>query len=331
MKAFIETQIPEKFSGVIQIEKENNSFFHKAYGYRDYYNKIENTLETKFPTASAGKAFIAVAILKLIEERKITLSSTLADIFTREFNQIDTSITVKELLTHTSGIPDYFDEDISEDYSQLWKDLPNYSIRKNEDIYPLFIEKPMMFTRGEKFKYNNTGFVILASIIEEITGMAFDVYLSDVIFSVAKMENTGYFELDCLPQNTANAYIFDKEKQRYYSNIYSVDTKGTGAGGCFTTTGDIALFWRVLESGLLISKDSVKEMMRPQTDKTNQYGLGMWLIPKEDDYYIPYFQGSDPGVSFITSYDIRKSLIVTLVSNFEDNVWKIRSKIYPKI
>ena len=116
-------------------------------------------------------------------------------------------MTVEQLLNHTSGVPDYFDESVMEEYEDLWVDLPNYKIRRNNDLLPLFITRPMMYPKGERFQYNNSGYVLLAAIIEKVTGKYFDEYLKESVFDVSGMESTGYFEFDRLPGKCANSYI----------------------------------------------------------------------------------------------------------------------------
>lgn len=105
----------------------------EAYGYSDLSNEISNTLETKFATASAGKVFVAVGILQLIEKGKLSLHSTIGELIDIDWHDIDKNITVRELLNHTSGIPDYFDESIMEEYAELWEEYPNYKIRESID------------------------------------------------------------------------------------------------------------------------------------------------------------------------------------------------------
>jgi len=207
----------------------------------------------------------------------------------------------------------------------LWTDFPNYKIRTSADLIPLFIDKPMMYTPGEKFQYNNTGFVVLGLIIEEITKKPFDKYLDEEVFQPLGMTNTGYYELDRLPAKCANAYIYDETHGDYRTNIFSVDVKGTGAGGAFTTIPDVEKFWKGLLSCQLLSEKTVKEMMSPQV-AAKCYGYGFWLDKKEDGFIV-HFEGCDPGVSFYSAYDREKDLMITLVSNFGDNVWKLYEKI----
>ncbi|MBK1810820.1 beta-lactamase family protein [Clostridium sp. YIM B02505] len=320
--------VDKDFSGCISIVKNRRDIFLKSYGYADLPNKIPNKVDTKFATASAGKAFVAVGILQLIEAGNLSFDDNIGSLLDFDLKYIDKNITVKQLLCHTSGIPDYFDESIMSEYDELWKDYPNYKIRKSSDLIPLFINKPMMYTPGERFQYNNTGFVVLGLIIEKITGQLFDEYLKEKVFEPCGMSDTGYYELDRLPENCANSYIYDKNSEEYYTNIYSIDVKGTGAGGAFTTVLDINKFWLNLLSGKLISKEMLEQMLSVQSSSNTQYyGYGLWLNKVEDDTYIPYFQGCDPGVSFISSYDTAHDISITAVSNFGCNVWKLRRDI----
>lgn len=253
------------FRGNIYIIKDNEVLYENATGYADLVNEVQNSLETKFASASAGKVFVAVAILQLIEQEKVHFEDTLGTLFDIDLGQIDKDVTVRQLLAHTSGVPDYFDESVMEEYEDLWKDYPNYKIRHNDDLFPLFIDKPMMYPKGEKFQYNNSGYVLLAGIIEKVTDMHFDEYLQKNVFDVCDMTSTGYYELDRLPAKCASNYIWCEDTNSYRTNIFSVDVKGTGAGGAFITVKDIANFWSGLISGKLLSKAMVEQMLAKQS------------------------------------------------------------------
>jgi len=315
--------IPGNFSGIVSLLYEGKPLYKKAFGFADMPNRTPNELNTKFATASAGKAFVAAGIMKLVQDGKLSLETCIGEVLDFDLREIDSSITVRQLLNHTSGIPDYFDEAVMDDYADLFKDYPNYRIRSSRDLLPLFIDKPMMYPNGEKFKYNNTGYVVLGLIIENITGEPFDAYLDSEIFRPLKMTGTGYFELDRLPAKCANSYVFDERTKQYYSNIYSVDVKGSGAGGAFTTVSDIEGFWHGLAGGKVILQGAFASMISPQT-QNGEYGFGFWLN-KESRF--PYFQGSDPGVSFISSFDAERDLIITIASNLGQNVWRLHKDI----
>lgn len=323
-----ENIVKKDFSGCIPVIINGTMLFQKSYGYADLPNKIYNELNTKFATASAGKVFVAVGILQLIEKGELKFDDNIGMLLDFDLKAIDKRITVKQLLCHTSGIPDYFDESTMSEYDELWKDYPNYKIRTSSDLIPLFIDKPMMYPAGERFQYNNTGFVVLGLIIEKVAGQLFDVYLQKNVFEPCGMFDTGYYELDRLPEKCANSYIYDKQHKEYYTNIYSVDAKGTGAGGAFTTIIDINKFWANLLGGKLISHRMLEQMLSVHSNNELEcYGYGIWLEKTKNKTYIPYFQGCDPGVSFISSYITTGKISITAVSNFGCNVWDLRRNI----
>lgn len=333
----IKDLIDSDFKGNIYIVKNGEVVCESVTGFADLANEIPNTIETKFASASAGKVFVAVAILQLIEQGHIKFDDTLGKLLDIDLHSIDPDVTVKQLLNHTSGVPDYFDETVMKEYEELWMDYPNYKIRHNNDLFPLFINKPMMYEKGERFQYNNSGYVLLASIIEKVTGMYFDDYLKKNIFDVCDMKSTGYYAFDRLPARCANSYIYCSDTNDFRTNIYSTDVKGTGAGGAFITVKDMVNFWTNLTNGNLISNELVSEMLSKQSGdgddaEEGYYGYGVWIIdnPKGTDY--AYIQGFDPGVSFISEYNADKNIISVMVSNYQNNVWqemrKVRKNLY---
>ena len=138
--------------------------------------------------------------------------------------------------------------------------------------------------------------------------------------------------MDKLPAKCANNYIYCTDTNDYRTNIFSVDAKGTGAGGAFITVKDIILFWTNLLNGNLISNELLSEMFRKQSGdgidpEEGYYGYGVWIIDNPFGKDLIYFQGYDLGVSFISEYNPNNNMISVLVSNYGDNVWKEMRKI----
>ena len=325
------------FRGNAYIVKDSEVLLNYSGGFADLANEIPNTIDTRFACASMGKTFVAVGILQLIEAGKLEFEDTIGAILDFDLKNIDPLVTVRQLLNHTSGVPDYFDESVMDDYEALWTDYPNYRIRQNKDMLPLFIDKPMMYGRGEKFQYNNSGYVLLAAIIEKISGMDFDVYLKQNVFDRCGMSSTGYFAFDKLPARCANSYIYCPDTDDYRTNIYSVGARGTGDGGAFVTVGDILKFWNGLIGHELLSEEMVSQMFSKQSGdgkdpEEGYYGYGVWIIdnPQGQDYV--YMQGCDDGVSAISEYNPNNGMITIMLSNYGDNVWaqmrKIREEMY---
>ena len=330
-------EMDKDFRGVAYIVRNDEVLCDYCGGFADLANEIPNTADTKFASASMGKTFVSAGILQLIENGKLNFIDTLGDIFESELNGIDPDVTVEQLLTHTSGVPDYFDESVMDDYEALWTDYPNYKIRHNDDMFPLFMGKPMMYRRGERFQYNNTGYILLAGIIERIAKTDFDKYLKQKVFDVCGMSSTGYFELDRLPAKCANSYIRCSDSDDYRTNIYSVGAKGTGDGGAFVTAGDIVKFWKGLIGHKLLSEKMVSAMFSKQSGdgkdpEEGYYGYGVWIIDNPDGQDYVYMQGIDDGVSAISEYNPNNGMITVMLSNYGDNVWsrmrKVRKEMY---
>ena len=123
------------------IVQNDNVLCESVTGFADLANEVPNSIDTKFASASAGKIFVAVGILQLIEQGKIKFQDTLEKLLPIDLHSIDGDVTVEQLLNHTSGVPDYFDETVMDEYEELWVDYPNYKVRCNSDLLPLFIDK----------------------------------------------------------------------------------------------------------------------------------------------------------------------------------------------
>jgi CubicO group peptidase (beta-lactamase class C family) len=168
LNASIEEQA---FSGVISIRQKGHVLYARAAGYADRSNKIKNLLETRFGIASGTKFFTALAIGKLIEAQKLSFSTLLKDCITLDFPRYSQEITIRHLLTHTSGIPDYYDEDKIEDFDNFTLSIPWYALRGPKDYLAVFPKEAMKFAPGERFSYSNGGYILLGVVIEELTGM----------------------------------------------------------------------------------------------------------------------------------------------------------------
>jgi CubicO group peptidase (beta-lactamase class C family) len=175
--------ISKDFNGVVFIKKNQEILLKRGFGFRMLPDEIPNEVDTKFASASASKVFVAMGILQLIEKGLIKLDTSLGEVLPRDWKKIDSGLTIQQLLTHTSGIPDYFDESEMDSVAELFENRPSYNFRTPMDMVPLFLDKEMMYRPGERFQYNNTAFVVLALIIEEVAKMPFDAYLKKRYFN----------------------------------------------------------------------------------------------------------------------------------------------------
>ncbi|MDZ5035194.1 serine hydrolase domain-containing protein, partial [Clostridium perfringens] len=137
---------------------------------------------------------------------------------------------------HTSGLPDYFYEDFTE------ITIPKYMLKEPKDFLPSMIMQKSIFKPGEKYQYNNGGYVILAYIVEKVSGMRFIDFVKEHIFDVLEMNSSGYFSMDMLPKNCAYGYE-ENSDGTLKTNIFSIPIIGGGDGGVFVTANDISKLW----------------------------------------------------------------------------------------
>lgn len=318
----------QNFSGVVFVQEKGNIVFQSGFGYANKSELIKNTIDTRFGIASGCKLFTSIAICQLVEKGIISFDTCLKDCVDIAFPNFDPNITVRHLLTHSSGIPDYFDEEVMDDFSELWKNRPMYHIRGPKDFLPMFQDGNMEFTPGEKFKYNNAGFIVLGLIIEKNTGMKFTEYVQKNIFETCGMTDSGYFRLDQLPKGTACGYIKD-ESGNWRTNIYSLPIIGGPDGGAFTTAKDLSKLWEGIFDYKVLSKESTDEMLKPhiQVNGSFYYGYGIWMISEENDIFKYYVMGEDPGVSMMSSVYSKRNAQVTILGNTEFGTWDIAREI----
>jgi CubicO group peptidase (beta-lactamase class C family) len=321
----------DPFSGVIFVQQGDAQVFAQGYGFANRAEQIPNRVNTRFGIASGCKVFTGVAICQLVEAGKLSFDTPLADCLDIDFPHFDPDITVGQILTHSSGIPDYFDEEIMEDeeYELLWHERPMYLMRSPRDMRPLFQNEPMKFAPGTRFSYSNAGFIVLGLIVEQQSGMPFTEYVTQHIFAPAGMDDSGYFALDQLPPRTASGYILEDDGQ-WRTNIYSIPVIGGPDGGAFTTAPDMAKFWDALLGHRLLSAELTATMLTPHIatgddDETPEryYGYGIWITKSDGRLRSYYAIGGDPGVAFISEYFVAEALLVTILSNTENALWEI--------
>jgi CubicO group peptidase (beta-lactamase class C family) len=316
------------FTGVVSIYDNKNNVYSEAFGYADIAGKRKNNIKTKFAIASGTKFFTALGIGALIDAGKLSLDSTVNDIFHRDFMYIDSKATIAQLLTHSSGIYDYYDEDWNIDSEQFSVDIPWYKLETPSDYLPLFENKKPKYLRGGRFSYSNGGFILLGVIIEHITGQLYRDYINERVFSPAGMADSGYYAFNRLPENTACGY----KKSRngiHETNIYNLPVRGGSDGGAYTTAGDLFKFWEAVFNNKILSKKLTKAFLTPHVivDEPVEYGYGIYIskYSGNDMYFIV---GGDAGVGFDSRYIPEKDLQITIISNTTDGEEKIRDVIY---
>jgi len=325
IEAAMVTQAEESgFSGVVWIRQSNAMLCARAFGYANRADRIANTIDTRFQMASGSKTFTAVAVCQLVERGCFNFDSPLSDCLDIEFPHFNPGITIHHLLTHTSGIPDYFDEEWMDDFEALWLKRPCYSMRGPKDFLPMFQSEPMKLPPGERFSYSNAGFIVLGLLIEQWSGTSFADYVCQNVLERAGMADSGYFAADRLPGRTALSYIVEEDSWR--TNIYAVPIIGQPDGGAYTTAPDMARFWDALTEGRLLEPTFAEKMLTAHASVKNKddnlyYGYGTWIRKHRNTLERFCALGCDPGVTFISAVFPEKDLLATVIGNSDDAGW----------
>ncbi len=317
------------FSGVVSITKGDESLFQEAYGFADRSNGIANQVNTRFGTASGTKFFTALGIGRLIDSGEFSLDSHLSELVSCEFPNFDPNISVQQLLTHTSGVFDYYDEEIVEDFDHFYVDIPWYRLTTPSDYLPLFQNEAMKFNPGERFSYSNSGYILLGIIIEEISHFLYRDFIQEEVFQACGMTDSGFFALNQLPGRTALGYI-DDEDGTWKTNVYNLPIIGASDGGAYTTAADMNCLWHTFVNGRLLSPRLTSAFQEPHfwvIKEQISYGLGLYLWNKFSTPAL-FIAGSDAGVGFDSLYWPDHDLTITILANKTDGEVMIRDAIY---
>jgi CubicO group peptidase (beta-lactamase class C family) len=321
----------DPLSGVIHLTRGDKVLFERASGSAIKSHSIPNTINTRFQTASGSKIFTSVAICQLVERGKLEFDSLLGEVIDERFPNFDPNITIHQLLMHSSGITSYFEEDINPDYEALWRDVPMYKIRKPRDFLPLFQTKAMKFAPGERFDYNDGGYILLGVVIERVTGMSFSEYIQANVFRPAGMTDSGYFTTDQLPERTAYAYI-KNEDGGWRTNFFAVPIVGAPDGGAYTTAPDMLRFWKALAGSEILSSETTSLLLDPHIKATpgepgTHYGYGVWIDMHNAAVRAYSVVGFDPGVTMQSAFYPSEGIVLTVLSNTGNAVWRLCGEI----
>ncbi|MCP4141957.1 MAG: beta-lactamase family protein [Chloroflexi bacterium] len=310
-----------ELSGVVSVTEGVEILYQKAFGYRDMPNKTQNQIDTKFGIASGTKLFTALGIGALIGQGELALDTKVSEIDASFCSFIDPDATILNLLTHTSGIFDYYDEEVIEDFDNFYVDIPWYNLHTPLDYLPLFTDQKMKFAPNARFSYSNGGFVFLGILIELITKMHYRDFIYDEVLKPAGMLNSGFFATNELPANTANGYQKDSQK----TNIFNLPIRGAGDGGMYTTALDMQAFWSSYMSFDILKKELTENFLETQHhfDEVVGYGCGIYKYLDNSCYLVI---GSDAGVGFTSHHYPKSSLTISVLSNRTDGETGIRQK-----
>jgi CubicO group peptidase (beta-lactamase class C family) len=268
--AAVETiQREDGFSGVILIARGNQVLLRKAAGFADRERSITNTPDTKFPLASVTKQFTAAAIMLLVEDGKLSLEDPISKHYA-ESPPSWKDVTIRHLLTHGSGIRDYWitHPELREQFFQ--------SLRGHDDYIRLVMADPLGFQPGTRFSYSNAGYALLTVLIERLSGQSYGEFVRNRLFVPLGMHNTGFGGI--LPIKGYSRTVPPGTQQVEWKSTPAYDLAANGgAGGIYSTLDDMLIWSRALFGGKVLSSASMNAML---TDHGFNYGFGWRFAPK---------------------------------------------------
>jgi len=294
------------FNGSVLVAHKGEVLLKKGYGMANFEYDIANTSKTKFRIGSITKGFTAMAIVKLEEKGLLSIEDTI-DKYLRDFPNGEL-ITIHHLLTHTSGIFNYVAS------AEFWeRDMRLYT-PSLEELIALFKDKPLAFRPGKKFNYSNSDYVLLLTIIEKVTGLAYEEYVKIEILDKISTFDTGF-------DNGRNIIKYIAKGYSVWKDIIHAEfadmSKTRGGYGMYSTVEDLYLWDRALYSDLLVSKDSLNKIFTSYHSCHSGYG---WFVREQVINGLPRKRVSHFGdiSGFVNNFVrfIEDDLVVIILSNF---------------
>ena len=337
VKAKYQTLLGNKgFSGQILIAKNGEVIFEDYKGYSNYSDKTAIIPETPIHLASISKTFTGMAALKLWEEEKLDLKAPVTKYFA-SFPYKE--VTIEQLLSHRSGLPDYtyFMEPnkyktvkVKNKRGRWVKKLKlikaetpfRQGLYNNQDVLDYMVTKrPAPAAMPNRvFKYCNTNFVVLALIIEKITGQDFPTYMAETIFKPLKMENTYVFSAKSIDKYTPsyNARMVPYKIEKY-DCIY-------GDKNIYSTARDMYLWDKALTEGSYVKESTLEMAYKPQSPINkyhHNYGLGWRILAKPNEERLVYHNGWWHGNNTVFTRLISESATIIILGNkFNKSIYK---------
>jgi len=317
----------------VLVKRNGKVLFQQGYGVRDLRDKRKIDPRTNFRLASCSKQFTAMAIMLLVHDGKLRYEETLTDIFP-EFPAYGKSITVRHLLNHTSGLPDYEDLMALAEQARgtIWSS--QRQIRDDEVLQLLETESQGKFVPGSKWEYSNSGYVVLGLIVAKRSGQPFGAFLQDRIFAPLKMNTTLVLEKGTNAV-ASRAYGHSKKDGHFIETDQSSTSATQGDGGVYSNLEDLSNWDNALRNHALLSEKEFMVAITPANlpagaeqklaedapnslrGKASGYGFG-WFLNLQDTHPLMWHYGDTMGFKSAILRYLDSDLTVIVLSNRAD-------------
>lgn len=299
------------FSGNVLVKSGKHTLISKSYGYFDRENKVENTSDTKFLIGSISAMFTSVAIMRLVEDQKIGLDDKVAK-FLKGIPNGD-KITIHHLLTERSGLPRVV-SNTDGSYARLTQ-----SPHTLDQLVEFIRQLEPIAEPGIKYRHSGSSFILLAKIIEMLSGNSFGEYLHRNVFDPLEMTNTAHYgfqvKYEDIPKLAIGYQPEDVDGLKIADKIHW-STK-IGHASIYSTTNDLYKFSQAIMHNSLLSADSWKAITSSYYDTTLGYGISA----KRTDGRLRYYRsGSTPGFSCYFLVYPEEDLTIIMLSNIKIHI-----------
>ncbi len=319
----------KSFNGTVMYAEKGKILYNKSFGIANYQTMENIQSNSPFRLASVSKAFTAMSIMILAEKEKLNYGDDIRK-YLAEWPY--PGMTVRHLLNHTSGVPDYIAL-LDEHWDIPNKGTPNRKIATGYDAFDMLVkhQPPAQFQPGEKWEYSNSGYVLLALIVENISGKIFDQFLQDHIFGPLEMRQT------LLYSPVKDPYIYRRvygyrlgEDGKYAANDEHYVNGMFGDGEVYSVPADLLKWDQALYTEKLVSKKTLEMAFSPTVlndGSTYDYGFG-WGIGEIDGKRIVEHDGGWVGFRTTLHREIEDNrTLVILTNNSCENYKEIKSTL----
>ena len=311
------------FDGAALVAENGKIIYEDAFGLANREWNIPNKTDTKFMIGSVSKPLTAVLMLIQVQKGLISLDSTIENYLPEFKNKPAAKVTIRQLLNHTSGIPNY---DIIKDF------FPRISRQyfTREDYVKIFIDSALAFTPGSAYAYSSWGYFTLGYIMEKVTGKTYAQLMSDDIFKKLGMNNSGSYYHTQIVRNRATGY--DNNFGGYTSSDFRDQSNTMSTGDIYSTVDDLFKFHMALADNTLLNKELTAEMFTPGLEPA-YYGFGwfnkQFKYTATDSVASNFHLGMTEGfISFIRRIPSTKSLVVILCNSSPTDFFGITNNLY---
>ncbi len=299
-----------------------------GFGLADVENQVPATADTVYRIASISKTFAATAVMQLVEKGLVSIDDPIQKWVPEFPKKGDTTITLKEILTHTSGIRHY-------KLGEMANPVSYDSIAKAIEI---FKDDPLLFTPGTKYSYSTYAFNMLAGVVEKASGLTYEAYLREHIWTPAGMTATRLEHPPEIVPHRARQYEKAGPAGRVLNAPYADLSVKWAGGGIISTAGDLARYHIALDEGKLLKPETLARMytanVLPDGTKT-EYGLG-WMVfaDSQGRGWVAHAGGATGGTTYLLRSPDRKTAVVILCNvesagNLRDLALEIAGKLTP--